>query len=235
MALIDTIREIISSEIKKLRLQELGIVVSIFPHSEESDKDNYEANVKLKNSGLELRKVPISTDHIGTVKIPDIGDLVLVSYINGNLDQPVITGRFYNEEHRPPLNFEKEYIIEAPYGETTSIKIDKDKNIILSTGKTSLTLKPDANIEINSSDMLDVNVEGDMRLVVKGNIEMQTDGDAVVNVSGDVNIECSNAAVKASGNIDLGESGGAVITDMTHKCFITGAPPVGSGTVKAKG
>jgi hypothetical protein len=51
---VEVIKKI--AEAKKLYLMEMGIVTSIFPHSEESNKDNYECNVKLKNRDLELRK-----------------------------------------------------------------------------------------------------------------------------------------------------------------------------------
>lgn len=234
MALIDTIRSIIKDEIANLRFQELGIVTSIFPHVEEDDKDNYEVNVKLKSSGIELRKVPVATDHIGMVTIPNVGDMVLVSYIEGGLQQPVVTGRVYDETNRPPLGDEKEFIIEAPYGEATSFKINKDKDIVLTTGETSITLKADSHIEMKAKENINLQVEGDAAIAVKGDVILETDGDATVKAGGDVTIECANAVIKASGTIDLGENGGAVITDMTHKCFITGAPPVGSMNVKAK-
>ncbi|GBC61352.1 hypothetical protein DENIS_2312 [Desulfonema ishimotonii] len=235
MTLIHTIQQIVRAELKKIRLTELGIVTSVFPHSDDSDKDNYEVNVRLKNNDLELRKVPMATDHIGTVKIPEVGDLVMVSFINGNLNQPVITGRLYDEENRPPLSVEKEYVVQNPYGGTTLIKIDKDMNISLTAGETGLTLNADGSVVLQSADALEISVEGEAKVSVKGNVALETDGDAQVKAGGNAVLECTDAAIKASGNIDLGESGGAVVTNMTHKCFITGAPPVGSTTVKAKG
>ncbi len=234
MTLVYTIQKIIRAEINKLKFSELGIITSIFPHSEDSDKDNYEVNVMLKGSGLELRKVPVATDHIGNVNIPDVGDLVMIAFINGKIDQPVITGRLYDQDKRPPVNLEKEYLIEAPYGSNTRIQIDKDLNLVLKTGTTIITLKNDSNIEISSADKLELSVEGDTNLSIKGQVSLDVEGDISITSNKNVNIDCKNAAIKATGNIDLGESGGAVITNMTHKCFLTGAPPVGSATVKAK-
>jgi hypothetical protein len=42
---IEVIKKIAEDEAKKLHIVELGVVNSIFPHSEESDNDNYECNV----------------------------------------------------------------------------------------------------------------------------------------------------------------------------------------------
>ena len=65
MKAVEVIKKIAEDETKKLNIVEMGIVTSIFPHSDASDKDNYECNVKLKNRNLELRKVLIATQHIG--------------------------------------------------------------------------------------------------------------------------------------------------------------------------
>ncbi len=40
----------------------------------------------------------------GTVFHPRIGHEVIVQFLNGNIDKPVVTGSLYNEEHMPPYN-----------------------------------------------------------------------------------------------------------------------------------
>ena len=75
--MIEVIRKIIEDEINKLHIAELGEVTSIFPHSSGSDKENYECNVRLKYKDLELRRVPVATQHIGLADIPNVGDLVV--------------------------------------------------------------------------------------------------------------------------------------------------------------
>ncbi|MCX9081473.1 MAG: phage baseplate assembly protein V [Candidatus Methanoperedens sp.] len=114
MKAVEVIKKIAQDEAKKLHIMEMGIVTSIFPHSEESNKDNYECNVKLKNRDLELRKVPIATQHIGFTYVPNVGDLVLLSFINGNINAPVLIGRLYNDENRPPVNNTGEMVFESP-------------------------------------------------------------------------------------------------------------------------
>ncbi len=233
--MIEIIQKIVRHELGKIRLGELGVVTSIFPHSGDSDKDNYECNVKLKDSGLELRKVPIATNHIGTAAIPNVDDLVLVSFVGGDVNRPIVIGRLYNDKDRPPVNNEKEYILESPYKGSTSFKIDKDESMILSAGETTVTLKKDGDLLVNSKAKATITVEGDTALECKGNVALKADSNIDIKASSDASIECVNCKIKASGNIDLGEGGGGVVTNMTHKCFITGAPPIGSTTVKAKG
>ncbi len=232
--IVDIIQKIVQNELSKIRIGELGVVTSIFSHSDNGDKDNYECNVKLKNSDLELRKVPIATNHIGTVAIPNVNDLVIISFIAGDVNQPIIIGRLYNDEDRPPVNKENEYILEAPYGGTTSIKIDENEDIILTAGETTITLKKDGDLLVNSRADTKITVTGNTSLECKGDTLIKSDKNINITAKSDTTVECVNCKIKASGNIDLGESGGGVVTEMTHKCYITGAPPIASATVKAK-
>ena len=38
----------------------------------------------------------------GSVQIPRVGDEVVVDFINGDPDRPIVTGRVYNEASMPP-------------------------------------------------------------------------------------------------------------------------------------
>lgn len=200
---IDIIRAVVRDELKSLRLGDLAVVKDVFPHAE-GDANNYECSVKLRESELELRRVPIATPHTGMVSTPRIGDLVLISYVSGDPNRPIVVGRLYTDETTPPEHAQDEWRVHAPYGGETSIAIDKESSVVITAGETVITLK-----------------KGDV-------VSIKTPKDLVVEAQG-------NVQLKASGNIDLGEGGGGVITTNSHKCYYSGAPLIGSQTVKAKG
>ena len=208
--LMHVLRAVIREELRTLRLGDIAVVTATMPHAD-GDEHNYECNVKLREQDLELRNVPITTPHIGMVSAPREGDLVLISYVGGDPDRPIVVGRLYSDKAGPPVHAADEWRVETPLKGKTSLAIDKDQSVVITAGKTVITIKQD--------DVIEIVGESDLKLEVKG----------------DVNIKCSNAKIDASGNIDLGEGGGGVITDKTHKCYFTGAPLVGSPTVKAKG
>ncbi|PTL80163.1 phage baseplate assembly protein V [Vitiosangium sp. GDMCC 1.1324] len=208
--LVTIIRAIIREELKSLRLGDVGVVTSAFPHAD-GDSHNHECNVKLREGELELRNVPIATSHIGMVSAPNPGDLVLISYVNGDPQRPIVVGRLYSDERNPPVHAADEWRVESPLKGKTSLAIDKDQSVVVTAGKTILTLKQD--------DVVSIQGPSDLKIEVDGNVQ----------------VKCADCTVDASGNIDLGTGGGGVITDKTHKCYFTGAPLVGSTTVKAKG
>ncbi len=124
--IVNTLQEIIRHELKSLHVAELGLVEAVYPHSGDSDKDNYGCDVKLKNSGLLLKRVPIATGHIGTVAIPNKGDLVLLTFDRGDINQPLVIGRLYNDGDRPPLNNPNEVIFRLPLAEADNKTIKAD-------------------------------------------------------------------------------------------------------------
>ena len=208
--LMHILRAVVREELKALRLGDIAVVTATMPHAD-GDTHNYECNVKLREQGLELRKVPIATPHIGMASAPREGDLVLISYVGGDPNRPIVVGRLYSDKSGPPIHAEGEWRVESPLAGEASLMIDKDQSIVLTAGKNVVTIKKD--------DVIEITGEADLKIEVKG----------------DVNIKCTNAKIDASGDVDLGTGGGGVITDKTHKCYFTGAPLVGSVTVKAKG
>ncbi len=208
--LVTIIRAIVRDELKSLRLGDVAVVTSVFPHTSESDGYNYECHVKLRESDLELRRVPMATPHVGMVSAPNVGDLVLITYIQGDPNRPIVLGRLYSDQANPPLHDAQEWRVEAPFGGETFIAIDQEESVAVTTGKTVVTVRKDSNVEIAG--------EADLAIEVKGNVA----------------ISCADCTVEASGNIDLGTGGSGVITQDSHKCYFTGAPLVGSQSVKAK-
>lgn len=209
--IVDIIRAIVRDELSGLSLGDIAVVTGGFPHADAGDANNYECTVKLRESGLELPRVPMATPHIGMASAPQPGELVLVSYVGGDPNRPVVVGRLYSDTVRPPVHDAGEWRVQAPAAGTTSIAIDKGQAVVVTAGKTVVTVHKDGNVEIAG--------EQDIAITVKGN----------------ATISCTDCTLDASGTIDLGTGGGGVITEKSHKCYFSGAPLMGSASVRAKG
>jgi uncharacterized protein involved in type VI secretion and phage assembly len=207
MNAIEVIKKIAEEETKKLHLMELGIVTSIYPHASSNDKENYECNVKLKNRDLELRRIPIATPHIGLVNIPNVGDLVILGFVNGNINAPIVMGRLYNDEDRPPVNNAGEIVykspdtqkngirrvtLELPNGITLTIT---DDAFVAEIGKSIITIKTDGDVTIDSNAALTIKAKGDMSFSAP-NISIQSQQALDLKAG-------SSASIKASSTLDL--------------------------------
>lgn len=207
-SMFEVIRKIVDHEMRRIHVTELGVVTSIFPHSSDSDKENYECNVKLKYRDLELRKVPVATQHIGLAHIPNVGDLVLITFVNGNVNAPVIIGRLYTDEDRPPINKEEEIIYTPPYSKQSGLRrvhLELSSGVVLSitdddvtveAGKTTVKLNRDGDIDIKSSANLNVKATGDLSFSAANitiesqqNIEIKAGATAEINATGPLTIK----------------------------------------------
>lgn len=218
--IINTIQEIIRHELRGLRVAELGLVEAVYPHSAQSDDDNYGCDVRLKNSGLLLKRVPIATGHIGTAAIPNIGDLVLLTFDKGDVNQPIVIGRLYNDEDRPPLNNPNEVIFRLPLAEADDKSIMAAvRNIQTNSPPRQMMLQmpPKITLEINDGTVqatagqtelvLDqANQSGGTVTITAGRttITMNQDGDLTIEAAGamtlkaarDLTLEGLNVTIK---------------------------------------
>ncbi|MFL9458438.1 phage baseplate assembly protein V [Tolypothrix bouteillei VB521301_2] len=176
--IIEIIRKVVQQELARDRNCLLGVVTSIFPHDSQDDANNYEVNVRLKHENLELQKVPVAVGHIGTASLPKIGDLVLVQFINGDINSPVITGRFYHDEERPPLHQADEILLEHRVAE------DKTLNHLRFAANGTIYLQRDVTKpEDNSEAKTSLKIDGP-----SGNIELKA-GKISITVINDTDIQ----------------------------------------------
>lgn len=183
--LIEIMRRVVQQEMARQRGCALGVVTGVFAHSEEDDENNYEASVRLKHEDLELRRVPLSVGHVGIAAPPRAGDLVLLQFINGDINQPVILGRFYHDKERPPLHRQDEILFEhrLPDGTRNHLRFGADGTIYLqrevtnsednSAAKAGIKLDKDGNIEVTCKTMTIngelVVTDGGKSTTIKGN------------------------------------------------------------------
>ncbi len=225
--MVSTIQAIVRQEMQSLRLSEIGVVTDVQPHSDASDSDNYSCDVQLRNSGLELDRVPVATGHVGTVAIPNIGDLVLLGFDRGDVNQPIIIGRLYNDEDRPPLNTSDEVIFRLPLdaSEDETIKAAIRNHPTNSPPRELvLEMEPKITLRINDGSVratagpselfIDQSgASGGTVTVVTGGtkITLNQDGDATVEAIGaltmkaqrDVTIEGLNVKIKGQVNTEI--------------------------------
>lgn len=208
MDMVEAIRGIAQEELRNFRMPELGIVTSIFPHSSDGDKDNYECNVRLKEPDLELRRVPIATQVVGMTGIPHVGDLVLVLYVNGDINSPVVVGRLYNDEDRPPANKAEEIVYVAPY------KPDPDVRRLYLEFPSGLTLQmTDDDVRLKAGGTrLTIVRNGDVTIESEADVTFTAKGDAAIKADGEMRISAATVRIKSEKDTRI-EAG----TDITAK------------------
>lgn len=144
----------------------------------------------------------------GAIDIPRVGEEVIVSFIDGSPDRPIITGRVYNAEAMPPFTLPDEKTRSGiktktykgtGYNELTmDDKTGKEQIRIHAQRDMESTVRRNRSASIGSSDSSYVGgnqsltvkkkqttiVEEDRDMWVKGTQRHQTDGDHHITVKG---------------------------------------------------
>ena len=206
-SLFETIRSIVQQEIKQLRMGELAIVQEQHAHESDSDLNNYSCSVALRDSQIVLKRVPIATGRLGMAAIPDVGDLVLVQFLNGSINAPVIVGSFYNDEDRPPVSTSGQLVMQLPKGGSegegvhvraasegeSSVTINVGGTVIVTLndddpavqidvgdGGGKITIDLDGTVNISSATALNVTSDADLNIEAAGTLNLKG---SIVNIN----------------------------------------------------
>ena len=213
--LLALLQQMVQQELARQRTSLLGVVSTIFPHEGVDDENNYEIDVRLKHEDLELRRVPLAVPHVGVAAPPRVGDLVLVHFINGDLNQPVISGRFYHADERPPLHKADDILFEQRLADGTlnHLRFAADGTIVIqravtkpednSEAKAGIKIDPDGNIEVKAGDKIVITLTNDDTIAIKADgqpiridcdtlsIKGKVEIDGTLNVSQDTTVDTS--------------------------------------------
>jgi uncharacterized protein involved in type VI secretion and phage assembly len=207
--MVSELRRLIREEVQTLRAAELGVVQAQHPHESDGDSDNYAVTVSLRDTGIVLGKVPVATTRLGAVAIPPVGALVLVQFIGGDINAPVVTGTFYTDEDRPPANADgqviwnlpadaspddalrlevssadkKSVVLKLASAVTIEIKDDDPAVSIDVGGNAQVTIDSDGKVTITSSQSLEVKASSDLKLEAQGNFDLKAGGNMTIKGS----------------------------------------------------
>ena len=257
--IVSTIQEIIRQEMRRMYVTEMGVVEALLPHSDKDDNQNYACDVRLKNSDLLLKQVPVATGHVGTVAIPNVGDLVLLAFDRGDINQPIIIGRLYNDADRPPLSHADEIIFRLPLakpddetvkGAIRNIKTNSPAREVLLEMTPKITLQiDDGSIHAIADDMamkLDqpnasggtvTILAGGTKIVMNqdGDVSIEAKGSISISATGDLSMEATNVNIKGRTNVSIEANAQASLKGAMTTVNGTGMATLQGGVVTVKG
>jgi phage baseplate assembly protein gpV len=200
---MNLIRRAVREELALRRGPQLATVTALSAHSEDDDTSNYECDVRLKHDGLELPKVPIAISHAGAAAPPRVGDLVLVTFVDGELQQPLVSGRFYTDDDksRAPLFKEGDVLFEQRLSDGTlnHMRMASDGSLFLQRD----VKKPEDNsdfaagIRIDHDGLIELKSGDDFVLTI------DPQGGKVTLLAKDKPVEVTCQKMKIDGDVEI--------------------------------
>lgn len=208
--LVTMMKKVARLEAQAFTGPQLGLVTEVFSHADEGDKDCYQCSVTLKNrkkadgSAFELPKVPVVTSYIGMTSIPRENDLVILQFIDGDLNAPVIMGCLYNDEDIPPVNLPDEVAIQQSREEGPVLKMDSE-------GTFTVTSRDEKNVLTLNNDMIELKCDTYQITVstADSKINIEADADIEIKAGGSLNLQGKEISLKSDAALKI-ESGSSL-------------------------
>jgi uncharacterized protein involved in type VI secretion and phage assembly len=222
--LIDTLRAIVRDELARSRAPELGIVTAVHPRDAEGSDANHQAHVRLVASSVELQFVPVAVGRLGLSVLPQVGDTVLVVFVQGDLNAPVVVGSLYDTAVQPPVTQAGELVyqpsdaggdaslrrVHLQLGDDVMLTLD-DETLTVKLGGTEVTIAKDGDVTVTSAAKLVVKSQGDMSFEASGNLDLKAQGNLTLSgvsttLEGQGTAKVKAPAVTLAGNTQFSPS-----------------------------
>jgi phage baseplate assembly protein gpV len=207
--LFDSVSRIARHEAAARPVAGAGVVTSIFPN--DGTAPDHAVSVKLRESGIVLPRVPVAVGTMGFASIPAVGDLVVVTFLEGDWNSPVVSGRLYHPDQNPPTHADGQIVLRLPSGAATA-----DLNCEITSDPVSvlLTLPGDVKIEIKGESIslaagqikLSILSSGGGRMTAEAggtSITLKQDGDVTIQSQAKIALEGAEIDIKAQGNVKI--------------------------------
>ncbi len=210
-ALFNSIARIAKHEVDARPVSAIGRVIDV--HESAAAATDYAVSVELRDTGLTLPNVPIATSMTGFASLPEVDELVIVLFANGDYHSPVVVGRLYNTVTTAPEHTAGTSVIQLPPGSkesdaSLSVKIDGNEPDV------SLKASPDTAISING-EQVELTVGG-IRLLLSSagggsaaleaggsKITIKQDGDISMETTGTLKLKATNIELEGSASVKL--------------------------------
>lgn len=188
-----------------------GLQVGVVQQIHEDENGQYRVQVSIPSLQSETLTLwarltsLYATANAGMFFYPEIGDEVIVGFLNQDPQSPVILGSVYNKVNTPPEEpAEENFFKRIVTKEQLKISFDEEnKAIIIETPEANTITLNDTdgiikiqdmneNIVEMSSEGVSIESAGDITVNAKGNMEFTSQGDIAMKASGDVKIEGVN-------------------------------------------
>lgn len=207
--LYDSIARIARHEVAARTQAAVGVVQDLFPSA--GGATDHAISVTLRDSGLDLPRVPLAVGALGFASLPAVGELVVIVFLDGDVNAPIVVGRLYDSELSPPQHAPEQLVLALPPGES-----EPELRLVVDGGAPSATLTLPGGVELcvqseqvkvtvgEVSVLLSAQGGGRAELTAGGSsIVVKQDGDVTIQAAGKLTLEAAEVEIKGSGKVAI--------------------------------
>lgn len=204
-ALYDSIARIARHEVGTRAGTAVGVVCDVFANP--GATPDHAVSVQLRDSGIVLPHAAIAVGALGFAATPRVGDLVVVTFLDGDLNAPIVIGRLYNDDVVPPEHADGEVVLRLPAGDSPAW------SMVFSESRSALTVSNADEVRIELTETEAVLKVGDLEVSVSskggGRVDITAGGQSSITLKqdGDVSIASATKLKLEAPEIELAATG----------------------------
>lgn len=175
--------EVARRELAAHRSLSLAVVTDVFTNDGGSGEHHLECNVRLHGSALVLGNVPVAVARPGLSAMPRVDDLVVVGFINGDVNGAIVLGCLHAAGvpspdakpdeivyEVPDQGGERRFEMRFPNGNKLTLT---DAKMTVSMGSTSLVIEGDGAITLDAASDVTIKASGSLSLEAGSNATLK--------------------------------------------------------------
>jgi len=199
--LVPLMTEVVRRELGAHRGVALGVVDAARTNDGGSGEHHLECDVRLHGSGLVLQDVPVAVARPGLSAVPRPGDLVVLGFVDGDVNGAVLLGTLHAAGTPPPDAGPEEVVYAVPdSGGTRRLELQLPNGSTLTVADDKLTITMGATT---------VTVEND------GAIALEAAADVTIKANGALTLEAGSGATLKGASVTVEGSGSATLKGAT--------------------
>ena len=210
-SLVPALQALVRDELGGVRTIALGTVTATFTNAGGAGDNNIAVSARLRGSALELQHIPVAIGRLGLSVSPRVGDLVVVAFVDGDVNGAVAIGFLYDEQTRPPDASETEVVYVVPEDENDDDRrfemqlpngnklTIQDGKVTIAMGQTSLAVESDGAITLDAQGDVTIKSQGSISLTAQNDISIESQASASVKGASSVSVE-SEAQAQLKGS-----------------------------------
>lgn len=202
-ALYDSISRIARHEALARSIAGVGRVTEI----RAGDRQDHAVTVRMRDTGLVLANVPVAVGLMGFVAIPAVDDLVIVAFLEGDANAPVVVGRMYDADHAPPMHREGEIVLHVPSADP---KLELDvkpatPSIRLAMGRVEIEVLGDGlTVTVGDTEIKAESSGARLEIAVGGaSLVMKKSGEVNLKTAGTLKLQATAIEIAADARLKL--------------------------------
>jgi uncharacterized protein (DUF2345 family) len=149
--------------------------------------------------------------------------LVLINFVGGDLNLPVVVGCIYDDQAHPPTAQLHELVYQPPDDEDSAARrihialprggtlTIQDEAVTVTMGDTEVVVNKDGAVTVNakgkvsiqSQDDVEVQAQGNLKMSAQGNMELQAQGDLKMSATGNASLKGMATTVEGQSEAKL--------------------------------